>query len=217
VTEPAASGTGGGLAPVGRTAAGPPWPVIGIVAGLLVMVVAMLAVLFVFQSRHNPNAVLKRTALVNQLPPKGPLNAATAGPAVLAFWGFGDQETIAQALANAAGYPTGGTPTLPVRYVVRPTAGGYRVTVSLKVNVRQLIRTGAIATGTQLPGASDPATGDLEVNAYDGHEYDISDNPRTDVSQFIFRISGSGKKLWAVNANAIAVMGQNESFNSMSL
>jgi hypothetical protein len=184
------------------------WAVVGAVAAVAV---GSFGLLHYLSGRYNPNRSLARTVQVNRTPPEGAVGPAQAPQTVLAFWPTSASEPLGRAMANATGVPEG---QLGRDASVAAAPGGYLVRFRIPVAVRRLKAEGELVP-SGLPGGSNLKTGDLEVNAYDGKVYDLSMNPRTGRATFLFRLSRDGRHLWALNANALTVVGQSGSFNSL--
>lgn len=196
-----------------KTDQGNAWGALGVMAVMAVVAIATVFSLLTFAARRNPNLALSRTAVVSTRAVESPAGPAAAERAVFQFWPYGDSETVGTAMANATGH----TPRTLVglaKVAVKASSASFAVTITVPVDLRALERSGEVTLGP-LSTNSRPSAGDLAVNAYDGHEYQLRFAPETKSAVFQFRLSRSGRKLWGLNANGLAAIGQNVAFNSV--
>ncbi|MBX5466781.1 MAG: hypothetical protein K6U14_04705 [Firmicutes bacterium] len=165
-----------------------------------------------WMSKHvAPASQVPATAAYNSAP-RRPVTAATAAAALLAFRPASDTDTVQAAILTATGQHLGPDGRFPGRIQVAAGPDGrFTVTVTVPVNVAYLRRIGAITTG-RLPGASDLATGRLEVSGTE-HVFAVDMNPKTHLAVFRFELSRDDAFLWPRNWNAVGVISQNDSLS----
>jgi hypothetical protein len=140
-----------------------------------------------------------------------PLDRGTAGAALLTFLPAGDADNLGTAMCRATGQTACPVPNgFPGTVTVRPgPQGRWAVTVTLTVNVPELLRRGEIVTGS-VPGASDLRTGQLAVSTNDA-VYGVTMDPRTRQAVFSYLLAPDDSAVWALNWNALGAVSQSTS------
>lgn len=186
----------------------------GFTLGLIVVMAAVGALsLWAWQkaSQAGHSAAIPAAATKNARPQRTLLHTpAQVRAAFLAFLPLGDHLDVEQALLHATGHPQGAA-TFPGRIGIQAQANGYRIQVTMPVDLAYLERTQEIVGG-HLPGASDLKTGQLLVNGND-HVWAVDMDPRTRQATYLFVLGRHGHTLWALNWNARGIVSQNDSLN----
>jgi|BEDMetMinimDraft_2_1075160.scaffolds.fasta_scaffold12242_2 hypothetical protein len=135
----------------------------------------------------------------------------TAAAALLTFVPAGDADNLGTAMCRATGQTTCPVPRgFPGTVTVRPgPRGRWAVTVTLTVNVPELLQRGEIVTGS-VPGASDLRTGQLAVSTNDA-VYGVTMNPKTHRAVFSYLLAPDASAVWALNWNALGAVSQSTS------
>lgn len=180
-----------------------------ILALVLVGAVSLWALRTVAQA--SPRDRVGPTPVLSATDRRVPVDRGTAGAALLTFVPAGDADNLGTAMCRATGQTACPVPTgFPGSVTVRPgPRGRWAVTVTLTVNVPELLRRGEIVTGS-VPGASDLRTGQLAVSTNDA-VYGVTMDPRTRRAVFSYLLAPDDSAVWALNWNALGAVSQSTS------
>lgn len=186
-------------------------PGFGALLAASLMLVAVLALLVLkYGASRSPVNNVKPALALGSGAVAAPITRATAARGLLTFVPSGDAESLEQAMCAATGTGPCSPARFPGQIAVRAASGGrFLVTMVLTVNVKRLLAGGEISLGG-LPGSSSLKTGKLAVST-DNSIYGVSMNPSTHRAVFRYYVARSGRKVWALNWNALGAISQNAS------